>query len=102
LLEQVSMATWRNGRPPVLFSDPVHIVLPRHGVVLHPFEGQPRKYTAPLRLPGLEVKKSGIAKAGFGLFLRENVRAGQAITKYCRKIISEATANRMKKKVSMG
>jgi hypothetical protein len=53
-------------------------------------------------LPGLEVKKSGIAKAGFGLFLRENVRAGQAITKYCRKIISEATANRMKKKVSMG
>jgi len=95
------MATWRNGRLPVFFCDPVHIVLPCHGVVLHPFEGQPRKYAAPFRLPGLEVRKSGIDKAGFGLFLRENVRAGQAISKYRRKIISEATAKRLQKKVSI-
>ena len=93
------MATWRNGRPPVRFSNPVHVVLPRKGVVLHPFEGQPRKYAQPRRLPGLEVKESGISNAGFGLFLLENVRAGQTITLYRRKIISERAAKKRKEKV---
>lgn len=93
------MATWRNGRPPVLFSNPVHVVLPRRGVLLHPFEGQPRKYATPRRLPGLEVKKSGISNAGFGLFLLENVRAGQTISIYRRKIISEGSAKKRKQKV---
>ena len=93
------METMRESRPPVRFSDPVHVVLPRRNVVLKPFVGQPRKYAGPRRLPGLEVKISRIRGAGLGLFLREKVHAGQTITLYRRKIISEATARKLKEQV---
>jgi hypothetical protein len=89
----------RERRPPVRFSDPVYVVLPRRNVVLMPFEGQPRKYASPRRLPGLAVKISSVQGAGYGLFLREKVKAGQTITLYRRKIISEATATKLKKQV---
>ena len=101
LLYQVLMATWRNGRPPVRFDDPVHVVLPRHNVVLYPFKGQPRKYAEPRRLPGCEVKKSGIPKAGNGLWLAERVRKGQTITIFRRKRISEAAAKKLQRKVQI-
>ena len=93
------METMRKSRPPVRFSDPVHVVLPRRNVVLKQFFGQPRKYAEPRRLPGLEVKISYIQGAGLGLFLREKVYAGQTITLYRRKIISEATARKFKGQV---
>ena len=86
-------------RPPVRFADPVHFVLPTQNVVLCPFVGQPRKHAIPRRLPELSVKKSGLPDAGYGLFLREKVNAGQTMTKYRRKIISEATAKILKKQV---
>ena len=95
----ILMATWRNGRPPVRLSDPVHVVLPKTNVVLSPFEGQPKKYSRPRRLPGLAVKVSGVRKAGNGVFLAERVRKGQTITLFRRKIISEAAAKKLKKKV---
>jgi hypothetical protein len=88
----------RESRPPVRFSDPVHVVLARRNIVLVPFEGQPRKYAIPRRLPALAVKISGVRRAGYGLFLREKVKAGQSITLYRRKIISEATAKKLKDK----
>ena len=93
------MATMRQSRPPARFSDPVHVVLPRRNVILRPFEGQPPKYARPRRLPELAVKKSRVPGAGFGLFLHENVRKGQTLTLYSRKIISEATAKKLKKQV---
>ena len=99
LLYQVSMATWRNGRPPVRLDDPVHHVLPLHNFVLLPFPGQPRKYRARRRLPGLQVRKSGIRGAGNGLWLAERVRKGQTITIFRRKRISEAAAKKLQKKV---
>lgn len=93
------MTTMRESRPPVRFSDPVYLVLPRRNVILRPFDWQPGKYARPMRLPALAVKISGVRGAGFGVFLREKVRAGQTITLYRRKIISEATARRLKKQV---
>jgi hypothetical protein len=96
----LSLATMRESRPPVRLFDPVHVVLPRRNVFLKPFAGQPRKYSCPRRLPGLEIKISQVPGAGFGLFLREKVYAGQSITLYRRKIVSEATARTLKKKVS--
>ena len=93
------MSTMRQSRPPVRLFDPVHVVLPRRNVFLKPFAGQPRKYSRPRRLPGLEVKTSQIPGAGFGLFLREKVYAGQSITLYRRKIVSEATARNLKNQV---
>ena len=93
------MATWRNGRPPVRFDEPVHVVLPRHNVVLFPFAGQPRKYAEPPRLPGCQVRESGIPKAGNGLWLAERVRKGQTITLFRQKRISEAAAKKLHKKV---
>jgi hypothetical protein len=99
LLYQFLMATWRNGRPPVRFDEPVHVVLPRHNVVLLPFAGQPRKYSEPRRLPGCQVRESGIPKAGNGLWLAERVRKGQTITLFRRKRISEAAAKKLQKKV---
>ncbi len=71
------MATMREIRPPVRFSDPVYVVLPRQNVVLRPFTGKPVNYARPFRLPGLAVKISGVPRAGFGLFVREKVLAGQ-------------------------
>jgi len=94
------LSTMRESRPPVRLFDPVHVVLPRRNVFLKPFAGQPRKYCCPRRLPGLETKISQVPGAGYGLFLREKVYAGQSITLYRRKIVSEATARTLKKKVS--
>ena len=68
------MATWRNGHPPVRFDDPVHHVMPKHNFVLHPFSGQPKKYREPRRLPGCQVRESGIPRAGNGLWTAERVR----------------------------
>ena len=93
------MATWRNGHPPVRFDEPVYHVLPRHNFVLHPFSGQPRKYRAPRRLPGCEVRESGIPRAGNGLWTAERVRKGETITIFRRKRISEAAAKKLQKKV---
>jgi hypothetical protein len=93
------LATWRNGHPPVRFDDPVHHVLPKHNFVLHPFSGQPKKYRAPRRLPGCEVRESGIPRAGNGLWTAERVRKGQTITIFRRKRISEAAAKKLQKKV---
>jgi hypothetical protein len=93
------MATWRNACPPVRFDDPVHHVLPRHNFVLLPFPGQPRKYKAPRRFPGLQVRKSGIQQAGYGLWLAERIRKGQTITIFRRKQISERAAKTLQKKV---
>jgi hypothetical protein len=100
--EHRQVTVWENmrkSRPPVRFSDPVHIVPARRNIVLVPFQGQPRKYASPRRLPVLAVKISGVQRAGYGLFLQEKVSAGQTITLYRRKIISEATAKKLKKKV---
>ena len=96
----LSLATMRESRPPVRLFDPVHVVLPLRNVLLKPFAGQPRKYSCPRRLPGLEIKISQVPGAGYGLFLREKVYAGQSITLYRREIVSEATARTLKKKVS--
>ena len=72
--------TMRVSIPPVRFSDPKVIVPPRREVVLKPFQGQPRKYAKPLRLPQLVLGNSTIKNAGIGLFLGEDVRAGQVFT----------------------
>jgi hypothetical protein len=93
------LSSMRESRPPVRLLDTVHVVLPLRNVFLKPFAGQPRKYLSPRRLPGLEMRKSQVPGAGFGLFLREKVYAGQSITLYRRKIVSEATAKRLKKQV---
>ena len=98
-MDRLLLASMRESRPPVRFSDPVHVVRPRRNVVLRPFEGQPRKYASPRRLPELAVKMSNVRGAGYGLFLREQVKAGQTITLYRRKIISESTAKKLKKQV---
>jgi hypothetical protein len=99
LLYQVLMATWRNACPPVRFDDPVYHVLPKHNFVLHPFSGQPKKYREPRRLPGCEVRESGIPRAGNGLWTAERVRKGQTITIFRRRRISETAAKKLQKKV---
>ena len=48
-----------------------------------------------------KLQMSIVRGAGFGLFLREKVNAGQTITLYRRKIISEATAKKLKKQVQL-
>ena len=45
------------------------------------------------------MKISSVPGAGYGLFLREKVKSGQTITLYRRKIISEATAKKLKEQV---
>jgi hypothetical protein len=47
------------------------------------------------------VQESSIPVAGFGVFVREDVKAGDTISIYRAKIISEATAKKLKKKVSI-
>ena len=47
------------------------------------------------------MRNSGIRGAGYGLFLREKVNAGEAITLYRRKIISESTAKILKEQVKL-
>ena len=65
-----------------------------------PFEGQPRKWKLVRRFPRLEVRLSSIPNAGFGLFVAEDVKAGQPIATYRRRIVSEAMAKKLKKEVS--
>jgi len=67
---------------------------------MEPFEGQPRKWKLVRRFPRLEVRYSSILNAGFGLFVAEDVKAGQPIATYRRKIVSEAMAKKLKRKVS--
>ena len=88
----------RKMKQTVLMSNPIHIVDPCK-VQLQPFEGQPRKYRKQIRFPRLAVYKSRIPNAGLGLFLCENVKKGDTIAKYPRKIVSEAAAKKLKKKV---
>ena len=88
----------RVSNPPERYPFPVHFVKPRR-VVLKPFQGQPRVYQKAIRLPRLVIQQSKIPNAGFGLFLAERVRAGQPLTKYSTKQISEAFANYLKIKV---
>jgi hypothetical protein len=90
--------TMRVSVPPVRYSDPEYVVPPRR-VVLKPFQGQPRKYPKIRRFPCLVIRKSKIRNAGFGLFLGEDVKAGQPLTRYATKTISEAEAKILKKKV---
>jgi hypothetical protein len=88
----------RVSNPPVRYPFPVHFVESRR-VVLKPFQGQARIYKKAIRLPKLVIQQSRIPNAGFGLFLAERVRAGQPLTKYSTKRISEAFANFLKMKV---
>jgi len=90
----------RVSKAPVRFHDPVYIVRPRKKT-LKRFEGQPAIYDVPRRLPWLSVQESSIPVAGFGVFVREDVKAGDTISIYRAKIISEATAKKLKKKVSI-
>jgi hypothetical protein len=85
-------------KAPVRFSDPVYIISACQKK-LQPFEGQPRKWRLARRYPELQVHQSRIPDAGFGLFVAEDVKAGQPITTYKRKIISESEAEKLKKKV---
>ena len=86
----------RVSKAPVRFHDPVYIVRPRKKT-LKRFEGQPAIYDVPRRLPWLSVQESSIPVAGFGVFVREDVKAGDTISIYRAKIISEATAKKLKK-----
>jgi hypothetical protein len=88
----------RHIKPPVRFSDPVYIISACKKK-LQPFEGQPRKWRQARRYPELAVQQSRIPYAGFGLFVAEDVKAGQPITTYKRKIISEREAKKLKDKV---
>ncbi len=92
------VAPMRKIKAPVRFSDPVYIISACHKK-LQPFEGQPRKWRLARRYPELQVHQSRIPDAGFGLFVAEDVKAGQPITTYKRKIISESDAKKLKKKV---
>jgi hypothetical protein len=100
-IDRSLLASMRERRPPVRFSDPVYEVLPRKNVVLRPFEGQPRKWASPRLMPGLAVRNSSVRWAAYGIFLREKVNAGQTITLYRRKIISESTAKVLREQVKL-
>ena len=86
--------------PPVRYSDPEYLVPSKH-VILKPFQGQPRKYAKNHRFPHLVIRKSKIRNAGFGLFLGEDVKAGQPITRFATNQISESEAKILKKKVKI-
>jgi len=90
----------RVSKAPVRFIAPVHKVR-RRKTRLQPFPGDPRKYFDDLQLPDCEVRESTIPRAGFGLFLDGNVKSGDPISVYRRKIISEVQAKKLKKKVSV-
>lgn len=87
------IAPMRSIKPPVRFANPIYYV---HACKkrMMPFEGQPRKWKLVRRFPRLEVRLSSIPNAGFGLFVAEDVKAGQPIATYRRKIVSEAMARR--------
>ena len=99
MFSQILPTTMRQSKATVRFSDPEYVARPRH-ILLKPFQGQPRKYAKRIfRLPEVSIKKSSIPNAGFGLYIRENVRKGQIISIYRRRIISESDAQLLKKKV---
>ena len=99
MFSQILPTTMRQSKATVRFSDPEYVARPRH-ILLKPFQGQPRKYAKRIfRLPEVSIKKSSIPNAGFGLYIRENVRKGQIISIYRRRIISEAEAKLLKNKV---
>ena len=83
---------------PVRYTDPKYTAF-RREIQLHPFPGEPAKYAGFFFLPDLVVKQSGIANAGYGLFLLEDVYPGQVLTMYSRSIISEKTAKILKEQV---
>ena len=90
----------RRIKPPVRFSEhPIYVVAACRRK-LQPFEWQPRKWRLVRRYPRVAVQLSHIPKAGLGLFVAEDVKAGQPIAMYKRKIISEVKAKTLKKKVS--
>ena len=93
------VAPMRSIKPPVRFANPIYYV---HACKkrMMPFEGQPRKWKLVRRFPRLEVRLSSIPNAGFGLFVAEDVKAGQPIATYRRRIVSEAMAKKLKNKVS--
>jgi hypothetical protein len=88
----------RHIKQPVRFSDPVYI-MSACKKKQQPFEGQPRKRRQARRYPEIIAQQSRIPYAGFGLFVAEDVKAGQPITTYKRKIISEREAKKLKEKV---
>jgi hypothetical protein len=69
-IDKLLLANMRQIRPPVPFSDPEHVLLPQRDVAQRPFEGQPRKYASPRRLPEHAVKISSVTVlgTGYGLF----------------------------------
>ena len=93
------IAPMRSIKPPVRFANPIYYV---HACKkrMMPFEGQPRKWKLVRRFPRLEVRLSSIPNAGYGLFVAEDVKAGQPIATYRRRIVSEAMAKKLKKEVS--
>jgi len=93
------VAPMRTINPPVRFANPIYYVKACKKK-MEPFEGQPRKWKLVRRFPRLEVRLSSIPNAGFGLFVAEDVKAGQPIATYRRKIVSEAMAKKLKRKVS--
>jgi hypothetical protein len=97
----MTSSTMRVSYPPVRYSDDEQeVVVPPRRLELKPFEGQPRKWAGIHRFPQLVMKKSLIHNSGVGLFLKESVRAGQAITLFRRNRISEAKAKLLKIKVA--
>ena len=96
----VAMPTMRVIYPPVRFDDP-QFVVPARRIELKPFEGQKRKYSGTIRFPQLMIKTSTICNAGYGVFLGEDVRAGQVLSMYPKNIISEKEAKKRKGKVSI-
>ncbi len=93
------IAPMRSIKPPVRFANPIYYVNACKKRMM-PFEGQPRKWKLVRRFPRLEVRLSSIPNAGFGLFVAEDVKVGQPIATYRRRIVSEAMAKELKKKVS--
>jgi hypothetical protein len=83
---------------PVRYTDPKYFAF-RREIELHPFPGEPAKYAGVFFLPDLVVEQSGIANAGYGLFLLEEVYPGQVLTMYSKSIISEKTAKILKEQV---
>ena len=91
--------TMRISVPPARLSENTWVV-PSRRLPLIPFEGQPRLFDGIHRFPRLVMAESKIANAGVGVFLGEDVRAGQLLTVYRRNRISEARAKALRLKVS--
>jgi hypothetical protein len=83
---------------PLRFDNPVYEV-PSRRVILKPFEGQPKVFKNVTRMPSGEIKESTQMGAGYGYFVTEDVREGQAITLYAKNEIPEWLAAILSKKV---